>query len=238
MRNFARRASGAAGLVAAVAVLLSGCAELAGRTDLPISDDFSGRDCALSEDDDEHIRLACEGGEYRVLHKRADERIHHVMPRRIEEPTDSASVEADVTLRAFPGSSDDFEAHGIGCWASPFGAPFQGYLFLVGPAANAFAILVQDETDETLEDAFFLRPLVDEASDAVVPPGETTRLRGECRATADGVDLTMYLDGKRVASASDSARFGPFEAFGFVTFSTLPDTDIRFDDFEAHALGD
>ncbi len=218
-------------------LLVGGCAEEVRRSSLPISDDFS-HECFWSEDDDEDISLACEGEEYRVLYKRADERLHHMMPRRIEEPVSSAGVEAAATLRAFPGRSDeDFEAHGVGCWSSPVEGPSQGYLFLVAPKVRAIAIIRNDETDEKLQKQLFFQALVDEESDAVAPAGRTNRIRGECRTTEDGVELTMYLDGQEVGTAVDRNGFRSFEAFGFVVISSEAGTDVRFDDFEAEELG-
>jgi hypothetical protein len=225
----------AAGLV----VIASACASEVARSDLPISDDFSG-DCeGWSQDNDEHISLGCEDGVYKALFKRTDERLHHFIPRRIEEPSDFVSVEADATLHAFPGgSSEDFQAHGVGCWSSEFGAPTQGYSFLVAPAANAIAIVKHDEADASLREQFYLRPLLDEESDAVASVGETNRIRGKCQATDDGVELTMYLDGKLVGQARDPNGFRQFEAFGFVVISTKTGTDIRFDNFEADEIGE
>ena len=215
------------------------CAEQVARSDLPITDDFSGDCDGWSEDNDEHIALGCEDGVYRAVFKRTDERLHHLIPRRTEEPSSSVSVEADATLQAFPGGlGESFEVHGAGCWASGFDAPAQGYLFLVSPSANALAIVRHDETDERLRNQFYFRAFVDEESDAVAAVGETNRLRGECRATDDGVELTMYLDGEQVGTATDPDGFHDFEAFGFVVISTRVGTDIRFDNFEAAELGE
>jgi hypothetical protein len=225
---------GPVALIVVAVAIGSACGGEVKRSDLPISDDFSG-DCEWSQDNDEHISLGCEDGAYRAQFKRADERIHHWIPRRIQESAESVSVEADVTLASFPGgSSDDFQGHGVGCWASPVGEPLQGYSFIVAPGVRSIAVLRHDETDESLREQFYIRALVDEQSGAVAPIGETGRIRGECEATGDGgVDLTMYLDGEQVAKATDRPGFRPFEAFGFIVISTKVGTDIRFDNFEA-----
>ena len=81
-------------------------------------------------------------------------------------------------------------------------------------------------------------PLLDEESDAVAAVGETNRIQGKCQATDDGVELTMYLDGKLVGQVRDPNGFRQFEAFGFVVISTKTGTDIRFDNFEAAEIGD
>lgn len=234
-RSCPRVAARGGALLVALA-LVGACGGEVARSDLPITDDFSGS-CRWSEDNDEHISLDCQEGTYRALFKRTDERVHHVVPRRIAQSVASATVEADVTLRAFPGgSSEDFQAHGVTCLASPEGAPIQGYSFLVAPSVRGIAIVKHDETDASLEEQFYLRALVDEQSGAVPSVGETTRIRGDCRADGEGVELTMYLDGKEVARAHDPSGFAQFEGLGFVVMSTRVGTEIRFDDFKADAL--
>ena len=74
--------------------------------------------------------------------------------------------------------------------------------------------------------------------EAVAEVGKTNRLRGECRATDDGVELAMYIDGQQVGTATDPEGFRDFGAFGFVVISTRVGTDIRFDNFEADELGE
>jgi len=234
-----RRGFVSALLTGVLVVLLGACADEVARGDLPISDDFSGDCDGWSEDNDEHIALGCEDGAYRAVFKRTDERPHHMIPRRTEEPSRSVSVEADATLQPFTGATgESFEAHGVGCWSSPADELAQGYLFLVSPSEQAFAIIRHDETDERLRNQFYFRALIDEESDAVAAVGETNRLRGECRASDDGVELTMYLDGQQVGTATDPDGFRAFEAFGFVVISTKAGTEIGFDNFEADELGE
>jgi hypothetical protein len=226
-------------LIAGLALLNACSGQTVARSDLPISDDFSGSCDGWSDDNDQHITLGCEEGTYNALFKRTDERIHHFVPRRIEEPAAFVSVESDATLHALPGAADEaFEAHGVGCWSSGFGAPTQGYSFLVSPSAGAIAIVRHDETDESLREQFYFRALLDEESEAVAPIGETNRVEGRCQAGDDGTELTMYLDGKLVGQRRDPNGFGPFEAFGYVVMSTQVGTDIRFDNFEANKISE
>jgi hypothetical protein len=67
--------------------------------------------------------------------------------------------------------------------------------------------------------------------------GAKAHIRGDCRTTATGGELQMFVNGMLVGTATDSARFGPFEAFGFVALSTKSGTDIRYDNFSAKELG-
>ena len=124
---------------------------------------------------------------------------------------------------------------GIGCWASGFDEPGRGYLFLISPHLGGIAIVGQDETNKSLEDDFYLDPL-DERSDAVAGVGATNKIRSECPGQADGVHLTMFLNGRQVAETTDPTGFHPFEAYGFAVISTKAGADIRFDNFLAEAL--
>lgn len=224
-------------LVAGLSVLCA-CASEPERRALPISDDFSG-ECDWVEDDDEHISLGCDDGGYRALFKRTDERLHHVIFKRIEDPSHFVSVEADATLRVFPqGSSVDFQAHGVGCFASPAGERAQGYLFLVAPGVRSVALVRIDEEDESLREQFYFRALVDEESEHVAAVGGTNRIRGKCQAADDGVEVTMYVDGKVVGQVRDPKGFRPFEAFGLIVISSKGGTDVLFDNFKAEEIGE
>ena len=223
-----------AALCSGFALLTVGCEGEVRRSGLPIQDDFSG-DCDWSDDEDENVSLGCTGGEYRVLFKSTEKMIEHLIPRRSEEAVNAVSVEADATLRAFPDASEnDYEFHGVGCWVSPARAPGQGYLFLVNPEKEALAIIKMDETAPAEQG--FLKVLLDEESEAVPSIGEKIRVRGECRATEDRVNLTMFLEGEQVGSATDAPGFRGFAAFGFLVLATQPGTDIRYDNFTAEEL--
>jgi hypothetical protein len=231
------RVAALCGLVA----LLVGCASKVHREQLPIEDDFSG-DCKWSEDDDEDVSLGCEDGEYRVLFKSTERTAKHVIFRRLEEPIDSAAVETDATLRAFPGTgADRFEFEGVGCVASPPGHPTRGYLFVVGlagPEERGFAIVRIDETDQSLREQGYFRNLVDQQSEAVAGIGAQNHIRGECRATKQGVELAMYLNGEQVGTATDPDGFRPFEGFAFFVFASKAGTDVRYDNFSAEEIAE
>jgi hypothetical protein len=221
-------------------VLLVGCASKVQREQLPIKDDFSG-ECNWSEDNDEDVFLGCEDGEYRVLVKSTERTAKHIVFRRLEEAIDSAAVESDATLHAFPAGADRFEFEGLGCVASPPDAPTRGYLFVVGLAGleeRGFAIVRIDETDESLREQGFFRNLVDEQSDLVAGIGEKNHIRGECRATEKGVELAMYLDGKQVGRATDPNGFRPLEGFAFFVFTSKAGTDVRYDNFSAEEIAE
>jgi hypothetical protein len=227
---------GQVALSASVALSVVACASSVPRDDLPIEDDFSG-DCKWSEDESEAISLGCENGEYRLLFKNTQREDHHYIPRRSETAVDSVSMETDATLRTFGGGRDDFEFHGIGCWASKPDKPARGFVFVLEPAVHGFAIVENDETNQSLKKSDYFRALVDKASAAVPAVGAKAHLRADCRATATGVELKMFVNGTQLGTATDSNRFGPFEAFGFLALSTKTGTDIRYDNFSAKELG-
>lgn len=231
--------SAAAVFCSGLALLAVGCASRVGRSSLPIQDDFADDCKGWSHDEDENVFLGCKDGEYRVLFKSTEQQGKHFIPLRSEEDVGSASVEADATLRAFPGASDNgVEFHGVGCWVSPPNEPAQGYVFFVNPGNQAFAIVKMDETNESLAKQGYFTFLVEEDSEAVAGLGETNHIRGECRTTEDDrIALTMYLDGQQVGAASEVHGFSGFEAFGFMVFSTKAGTDLRYDNFRAARLG-
>lgn len=220
-------------------LVVVGCASEAEREELPLEDDFSG-DCSWSEENDEDVSLGCEDDQYRVLFK-STERPRHIITRRIGDPIDSGAVEADVTLNALPGAgADDFALSGLGCVASPPDDPTRAYAFSVlstGSEEHAFAIIKVDETDESLRQDRFQEILVLEPSDAVAGVGAKSHIRGECRATGQGVELAMSLDGKQVGTASDPNGFHPFDGFAFLVAASKAGTDIRYDNFRGDEVG-
>lgn len=220
-------------------LVVVGCASEAQREELPIEDDFAG-DCNWSEDNDEDVSLGCENGQYRVLFKSTERTAKHIITRRLENPIDSGAVEAEVTLSALPAGADDFAFSGLGCVASPPDDPIRGYVFFVGSGGSeerGFAIVKVDETDESLSQESFLEYLADERSDAVAGMGAKNHIRGECRATEQGVELAMFLDGKQVGTASDSNGFHPFDGFAFLVLASKAGTDVRYDNFRGEEIG-
>jgi hypothetical protein len=221
-------------LLLALVVGLAGCANEVRRTGLPIEDDFSGG-CDWAQDDTEDVSLSCESGEYRVLLKRTDRTPFHVIPRRVDQPVDSATVEADAKLVTFGGDENDFEGDGVTCWASRPNDPTQGYAFVVRP--GAYAILREDEKDQRLSGQLYFRAFKDSNSDAVAGLGKVNRLRGQCRARGGRVELAMWVNGRRLATATDRAGFESFNGFGFVVLGSVPGTQVSFDNFRAAELG-
>lgn len=128
----------------------------------------------------------------------------------------------------------------LGCLISAFGEPFRGYIFVIGTdgtGERGLAIVKVDETDESLRQEGYFEFLTDEQSEAVAGVGGQNHLRGECRTTGEGVELTMFLDGKQVGSASDPNGFHPFDGFAFLVVATKAGTDVRYDNFIAEEVG-
>ncbi len=140
---------------------------------------------------------------------------------------------AEEVVRSSLPISDDFS--GECAWSQDAGGGSVSGLPVPGGAEyRCLAIVRNDETDEQVQKRLSFQALIDQRRSLL--PGRTNRIRGECRRTEDGVELTMYLDGRGVGTARDRNGFGSFEAFGFVVISSEPGTDVRFDDFEADPL--
>jgi hypothetical protein len=208
-----------------LALVAAGCAGEAVTDELPIQDDFSG-ECAWAEGEDDDLSFGCRDGEYRILLDGSKVSESQAFFRVLEEPVSSINVEADASVRAFPESQQDdaYEFHGIGCFASVDSD--QGYLFLVDPSESAFGIAKQDGPK--------LSFLMDRTSDAIAGVGENNRIRGECKPTQGGVDLTMFVNGQEVWAVVDPGGFEPFEQVVLLVRSTRAGTDVRYDNFTAH----
>jgi len=128
---------------------------------------------------------------------------------------------------------------GVGCIASGANERGRGYVFFVAAIGEVtgYALVRLDETDKSLREDEYFKYLADAASDVVADPGESNHIRGECRATEDGVNLAMFVTGKQVATASDPNGFHPFDGLAFEVLAPESQTDIRYDNFRAENIG-
>jgi hypothetical protein len=81
--------------------------------------------------------------------------------------------------------------------------------------------------------------LVEEESDAAPSLDTAAELRGECRKAGDSVHLSLFVDGQKVAEATDTQdapNIDAFVAYGFLAVSTKPETEFRYDDFVAEEI--
>jgi len=212
-------------------VLIAGCTGEVQRDELPIADNVSG-DCQWSEDNDEDVSLACEDGQYRILVKSVKKTAKHIIPRRLSEPVESASVEVDTTLARLPGKGSAAFS-GVGCIVSGANKPTRGYIFFVGntPDGAGYAMARIDETDKSLRDDAYFKFFDDATSDVVGGVGETNHIRGECEGASYGVNLAMFVNGKQVATAIDPGGFHPFDGFAFQLLVPEQGTDISYDNY-------
>ena len=160
-----------------------------------------------------------------------------IITHALEPPVDSVAVEADITLRALSGANaDDSVFSGLACMGSPSS---NGYAFFVGAdgtGVRRFAIVKVDETNPSLSQV--VDYFVDERSDAVAGVGATNHVRGECRTNGQEVELTMFLNGNQVGTASDPDGRHPFNGLSFLVLSPNPGTDVRYDNFSAENLAE
>jgi hypothetical protein len=232
-----------AALGGAALVALSACGE-EGQTreaaqGLPIRDDFQG-ECNWPQETTDNDEVSCAEGQYKVVITEAGK--SSWIPRRTKQGYRAVSVGAKTTLLAQLGG-EDVALHGVGCWGSGRGDPVSGYVFALtalGDGSRGYLIARQNEADPELkENPLRMEVLVDKGSDSLPPSGTASDLRGECRKAGDSVELTLYVDGKKVAEATDTkdaSAINAFGAYGFIAFASKPGTDFRYDDFVAEEL--
>ena len=222
---------------------LSSCGGEAGTrkaaASLPIRDDFEG-DCTWPEETTDNDEVGCSDGQYRVVIKRASR--SSFIPRRTQDGHRAVSVGAK-TMVAGGLEGDNLALQGVGCWASGRGEPALGYVFALGAlgdGSRGYVIGRQNEDDPELQqNPLRMEALVDEQSASLPPLGEAAELRGECRKEGDAVKLALYVDGTKVAEATDTQDapdINVFVAYGFFAFASKAETDFRYDDFVAEEL--
>jgi hypothetical protein len=203
--------------------------------ELPIRDDFQG-ECTWPQETSDTDSVSCTEGQYKVLITRAN--ASSWIPRRTQEgPYQSVAVSADTTLLVPPGP-DDLALQGVGCWASASGDATLGYVFGLyarGDGTRGYLIERQDETEgsDTL--------IQDETKSDLLPPvGSPAKMRGECHKSVsdDSVQLTLFIDGEKVAEEWDNyaSAINGFVAFGFFVIASKPGTDFRYDNFVAEEI--
>jgi hypothetical protein len=63
--------------------------------------------------------------------------------------------------------------------------------------------------------------------------------RSSVRKEGDSVHLTLYVNGKKIASATDTQdapAINAFVAYGFFAYTSKAESEFRYDDFVAEAL--
>jgi len=203
------------GLVFA-ASLASGCAgQDSAPAGLHVEDDFS--DCGgWSTDQDEVASFSCVDGGYRIL-VTGDGLVSRSSGRTLSTSVNALSVEADASYRAGP----TFALYGVACWAGE-----KGYTFAVSPGGDwtisrdsPRAVLAESDTEH-----------------AIAGLSDVNRIRGDCVGGQDATALTLYVNGKRIATATDGDGTALFTAFGFFVLTARRGPDVRFDNVLAREL--
>jgi hypothetical protein len=147
--------------------------------------------------------------------------------------------------RIFELKGDNLALQGVGCWASGRGEPVLGYVFALaalGDGSRRILIGRHNEDDPELQgNPLRMEALVDEEVDTLPPLGTATDLRGECRKTEDSVELALYVDGAKLAEATDTRdapNINAFVAYGFMAFASKAEADVRYDDFVAEEVSE
>jgi hypothetical protein len=125
-------------------------------------------------------------------------------------------VEVDATKTAGPDDND----MGVMCRYDDSGDTFNFYYFLISSDGYIAILKMKDSSSEVISGDEW------ELSDAVKTGNATNHIRGDCI----GSELTMYVNGQKVATASDSDFTKGDVGLMAGTFET-PGTDILFDNF-------
>jgi hypothetical protein len=208
------------------ASVLVGCG---GNSDVLFEDDFSDPASGWSTDDDEGVSLEYTEGGCRILVKQPGRENSRLILRPAGEPlaVEAVSVEADATQRAGPrtfGVTEEFELHGVTCWGAEGEADRLGvgYKFVISPVGH-YAIL-KTSTGLTRSESLA------EGDGDFGGFGATNRIRGECIAGGDRpTSLALYVDGVKVAEATDPDGPGGFPAIGLTVETSEGGTDVFFD---------
>jgi hypothetical protein len=195
-----------------------------------VDDDFSDPASGWSTDEDPGVALAYVQGSYRILVKKPSPQDSRLPLGSLDDPKTygGLSVEADATERTGPKksgplASDPFEFHGVACWADE-GASTDGtaYKFVLTPDGY-YAIFKEVSTGGALQ-------TLTEGQGSFGGFGATNRIRGDCLPTGDGsTSLVLYIDGRRVAEATDPDGLDRFSAIGLTVETSEGGTDVLFD---------
>jgi hypothetical protein len=203
---------------------------------LPIRDDFEG-ECTWPQETTDSDEVGCSDGQYSVLIKEANR--PSWIPRRTQDGHGSVRVSAKTSVVGRLGAKDT-ALQGVGCWASGRGDPVFA-LTTIGDS-RGYLIGRQNEDDPELQqNPLRTEALVDRQSTSLPPLNEAAELRGECRKEGEAVKLALYVDGTKVAEATDTQDAPDidfFVAYGFFAFSSKPQIDVRYDDFLAEDVTD
>lgn len=188
------------------------------EADVLFVDDFSAGCRAWSNDRDTRVALGCADGAYRVFVKNPDRpqqsRLFNLAP------TERLSAESDAIL--IKPRRGQFEVQGVSCWKSD---GLVGYVFLISPDGSYYIV----KEDVTAGGRRMLK--TGESRDILPGPGARNRIRGDCDGDGRGpTELTLYVNGGRVAGVRDRRGAGPFGGFGLFVGTSEPNTDVRFDD--------
>lgn len=216
-RSGLRRISfGAVGLVAVVLLVRFGLPAILGGSTL-IEEDFTDPDEAWGTFEDADLAAGPAEEAYVIaIHSPEQDFLSGAY---LDETVGEVRIEADVSRDASGGSDGDLL--GIACDSNPESRRIEGYLFVIGPGTDFYAIGTADEALATGQRAGVLN----------LEPGAVNRIRGDCRAASGDrpATLVMYLNGEEVLRATDPGGSQPFSGVGLFGFSGEGGSTFRYD---------
>jgi Zn-dependent protease len=209
------------GSIAAFAVYSSGVTDPGGALNPTlIKDDFSAIG-GWPTADSPAKQVGIVDGTYRILLRRPRQ---EVAPAKYFREKTFPAVSVQVVARRVVSTTLP-EGFGLGCVID--GAAGIGYVFLIDPDADLFAIIRSGENAKAVA---LGRDLLSKGA-AWSRSGRNV-VRGDCFAGSSGrpTMLVMYVNGHRVLTGNDDASLGPFSGMTLVASSTEGGTEVRFDD--------
>ena len=182
-----------------------------------VADDFSDPASGWDVEDNRGFVLEYTDGAYRIAIKDArDELIFSPAPMPFDA-VERVVAEASAIEEA---AGRGYELHGLLCFADRDHAYFGGIV----PALGYYQILRLDRSGPRL--------LGDGSAPAAAPPGEPNELRLVCTG-GRRAEVTLSVNGRPTATASDRRGFRRFENVGFLVVSEKGGASIVFDDVSA-----
>ena len=211
------RRKGFVAAVLAVATALCACGGTP-AADLPYQADFSSDDCEWDEKDDDEVTLGCADGGYSILVKDNDRWYEsHV---QFDQPVKGIRVEADATVRKRGG------VYGVSCLGEE--DERQRYAFMVTPRQE---YVIRREVGEGSAVA------IEGGDDSRISRGRSTkRIRANCVAGEGATVLTLYVDGAKIAQATDPSGIQTFAAAGVEVNEADDGAEFVFEDFAVREL--
>jgi hypothetical protein len=221
--------------IAAVGLLLfAGCGgDEINVSELPLRQDFA--DCSGFTMNDDVSTVDCPDEELRILVSQPEASPVHFAPFRFDDRPEVLTVSASA--RVAKGG----DIWGVGCLASEPGQPGRGYAAVLSENGGAGIMRIAPGPGGGVDGRVpqQLEIIAESPSGRTIQkPAEEHELRIRCAAAPAGaVRVRASIDGGKSITARDRKGIGPYTAAFAIVLTDKPQTDVRFDDVVADAVG-